>query len=45
MPEKETVLVTGATGVGYDADIAANSRESGIRPTKFDEWAARQKWA
>jgi uncharacterized protein YbjT (DUF2867 family) len=31
--------------IGYDADIAANSRESGIRPTKFAEWAARQKWS
>jgi uncharacterized protein YbjT (DUF2867 family) len=31
--------------VGYDADIAARSAESGIRPTKFAEWAARQKWS
>jgi uncharacterized protein YbjT (DUF2867 family) len=30
--------------VGYDADIAANSRESGIRPTTLSEWAPRQKW-
>jgi uncharacterized protein YbjT (DUF2867 family) len=31
--------------VGYDADIAAHSAESGIRPTKFAEWAPRQKWS
>ena len=31
--------------VGYDADIAANARESGIRPTTFAEWASRQKWS
>jgi uncharacterized protein YbjT (DUF2867 family) len=30
--------------VGYDADIAANAAESGIRPTTFSEWASRQKW-
>jgi uncharacterized protein YbjT (DUF2867 family) len=30
--------------VGYNADIAANSRESGIRPTTLSEWAPRQKW-
>jgi uncharacterized protein YbjT (DUF2867 family) len=30
--------------VGYDADIAATSRESGIRPTTFPEWAARAAW-
>ncbi len=31
--------------VGYDADIAANSRESGIRPTTFPDWAARARWS
>ncbi len=31
--------------VGYDADIPAISRESGIRPTTFPEWAARAKWS
>ncbi|HLN80168.1 MAG TPA: NmrA/HSCARG family protein [Thermoanaerobaculia bacterium] len=31
--------------VGYDADITANARESGIRPTTFAEWASRQKWS
>lgn len=31
--------------VGYDADIAATSRESGVRPTTFPEWAARARWS
>ena len=31
--------------VGYDADIEKNARESGIRPTKFAEWARRQNWS
>jgi uncharacterized protein YbjT (DUF2867 family) len=31
--------------VGYDADIAKTSAESGVRPTKFAEWAAKQNWA
>ena len=30
--------------VGYDADIEGNAAEFGIRPTRFREWAARQKW-
>jgi uncharacterized protein YbjT (DUF2867 family) len=30
---------------GYDADIAATSRESGIRPTTFAEWAPSVSWA
>jgi uncharacterized protein YbjT (DUF2867 family) len=31
--------------VGYNADIAGLSRESGIRPTTFTEWVATVKWA
>lgn len=31
--------------VGYNADIEANEQEFGIRPTSFEEWAARQNWA
>jgi uncharacterized protein YbjT (DUF2867 family) len=31
--------------VGYNADIAATSRESGVRPTTFPEWAARASWS
>lgn len=31
--------------VGYDADIAGNAREFGIRPTGFADWAARQAWS
>ncbi|HEX5030681.1 MAG TPA: NmrA/HSCARG family protein [Candidatus Eisenbacteria bacterium] len=30
--------------VGYSADIAARSSESGIRPTKFAEWASSVAW-
>jgi uncharacterized protein YbjT (DUF2867 family) len=31
--------------VGYDVDIPAQSRESGIRPTTFREWAGRVRWS
>ncbi len=30
--------------VGYDADIPARAKESGVRPTTFPEWAAKQNW-
>lgn len=30
--------------VGYDADVAGTSRESGIRPTELAEWAATAEW-
>lgn len=30
--------------VGYSADIAARSKESGIRPTTLAEWAATVRW-
>ena len=30
--------------VGYDADIAKTSAESGIRPTRLAEWATTAKW-
>ena len=30
---------------GYDVDIPAQSRESGIRPTTFREWASRTRWS
>jgi uncharacterized protein YbjT (DUF2867 family) len=30
--------------VGYSADIAGTSRESGIRPTELAEWAATAEW-
>jgi len=30
--------------VGYDVDIAKLSRESGVRPTTFAEWAASVDW-
>jgi uncharacterized protein YbjT (DUF2867 family) len=31
--------------VGYDVDIPATSRESGIAPTTLPEWARRVSWA
>jgi len=30
--------------VGYDVDIAANTRAYGITPTRFSEWARMAKW-
>ncbi len=29
--------------VGYDADIAGNAKEYGVKPTRLDEWAAKLK--
>jgi uncharacterized protein YbjT (DUF2867 family) len=31
--------------VGYNADIEGNAKESGIKPTKFFEWASKVKWS
>jgi hypothetical protein len=31
--------------VGYNADIPGNSRESGIAPTTFPDWAGRAAWS
>ena len=31
--------------VGYDVDIAATSKESGIKPTPLAEWAAAANWS
>jgi uncharacterized protein YbjT (DUF2867 family) len=30
--------------VGYDADIARNAKEFGVKPTSFREWARLQSW-
>ena len=30
--------------IGYDADIPARAKESGIKPTTFAEWAASVSW-
>jgi uncharacterized protein YbjT (DUF2867 family) len=30
---------------GYDVDIPAQARESGIRPTTFQDWASRTNWS
>lgn len=31
--------------VGYNADIAGNAQEFGIKPTAFKDWAKRQNWS
>lgn len=31
--------------VGYDADIDGMAKEFGVRPTRFREWAAAQRWS
>lgn len=31
--------------VGYNADIPGNSKESGITPTTFPDWAGRATWS
>ena len=30
---------------GYEADVPATSRESGIKPTTFKEWASKVSWS
>ena len=30
--------------VGYNADIESTSKESGIKPTRFADWAGKVKW-
>jgi len=42
--EDWAIMLEWFDAVGYDADIAANEQEFGIRPTQFGEWAARQTW-
>lgn len=31
--------------VGYNADIAGNTKEFGIKPTSFKDWAKQQNWS
>jgi uncharacterized protein YbjT (DUF2867 family) len=31
--------------VGYEAEIAANAKEFGVRPTKLEEWAHSVSWS
>ncbi|HUF66578.1 MAG TPA: NmrA/HSCARG family protein [Gemmatimonadaceae bacterium] len=42
--EEYALMLEWFDAVGYDADIEGNAAEFGIRPTRFREWAARQKW-
>lgn len=30
--------------VGYNADIEGNAKRFGVKPTRFAQWAAQQKW-
>jgi uncharacterized protein YbjT (DUF2867 family) len=31
--------------VGYDVDVERTGKEFGVRPTRFREWAAEQRWS
>ena len=42
--EDYAVMLEWFDRVGFDADIVKASEESGVRPTKFAEWAAKQNW-
>jgi uncharacterized protein YbjT (DUF2867 family) len=39
------VMLEWFDAVGYEADIEANSREFGVTPTRFREWAQGQNWS
>lgn len=42
--EEFALMLEWFDAVGYDADIAARSAESGIKPTTFAQWAAGVSW-
>lgn len=42
--EDYAIMLEWFDAVGYNADIQGMSRESGIRPTSLDEWAAKVDW-
>lgn len=43
--EDFAIMVEWFDRVGYDVDIPGLAKESGVRPTRFAEWAAEQDWA
>jgi uncharacterized protein YbjT (DUF2867 family) len=45
MSEDYAIMLEWFDRVGYDADIARTSKEFGIRPTTFAEWAPAVNWA
>ena len=42
--EEFAIMLEWFDAVGYDANIEATSKEFGVRPTRFREWAAAQRW-
>jgi uncharacterized protein YbjT (DUF2867 family) len=42
--EDYAIMLEWFDAVGYNADISGLARESGIRPTPLDEWAAKVDW-
>ena len=42
--EDYAIMLEWFDAVGYDVDISAMAKESGIAPTKFETWAAGAKW-
>lgn len=42
--EDYAIMLEWFDAVGYDVDIPSLVRESGIRPTSLDEWAAKVDW-
>jgi uncharacterized protein YbjT (DUF2867 family) len=44
LSEEYALMLDWFDRVGYDADIAKTSAESGIRPTRFAEWAPTTNW-
>ncbi|MEO8564680.1 MAG: NmrA/HSCARG family protein [bacterium] len=43
--EDLAIMLEWFDAVGYNADIAANEREFGVKPTRFREWAQAQRWS
>jgi uncharacterized protein YbjT (DUF2867 family) len=42
--QEYAIMLEWFDAVGYNADIEANAAEFGIKPTRFQEWAAKQNW-
>ncbi|MGE5927690.1 MAG: NmrA/HSCARG family protein [Gemmatimonadota bacterium] len=43
--EEFAIMLEWFDAVGYDADIAGTSKEFGVPPTRFRDWAAAQRWS
>jgi len=44
MSEDYAIMLEWFDRVGYNADIDAMSKESGINPARFSDWAVTVKW-